>query len=120
MDQIDFRKALFSAGAGAAYEYWNSSSFNSPMSAAVRGGMVSVGTDVMGNFLNFEEGNVLMNAMLAGALNGAWGRMQSSNSNLTKDILIGAVREAAVNFVSDALEERGGVPGMLQHGINLV
>lgn len=126
MDQINVRKALISGGIGAGMCFINNKRQEpggktvGPVNCAIRGAGVSVATDVISGFVGQDpEDNLITTSLIAGGLNAGWGRYQSSSSNLTKDFFMGALANAGAGYVAGALDERGGIVGMIGHGVHV-
>lgn len=128
MDNLDFRKAMLNAGLSAGTTWVMPSVANgSAMSQAVRGGAVSLGTDLVGGMMNYDSSdNLIITSAIAGGLNAAYGRwsggggLGGGGSNLTRDFFMGALLHAAAGTIADSLEDGGGVVGVFQHGFNRV
>ena len=128
MDNLDFRKAMLNAGLSAGTTWVMPSVANgSAMSQAVRGGGVSLATDLVGGFMNYDSGdNLIITSAIAGGLNAAYGRWSDGGGgfggggNLTRDFFMGALLHAAAGTIADSLEDGGGVVGVFQHGFNRV
>lgn len=125
MESIDIRKALISGGLNAASTMLMPSG-STALQQGIRGAVVSVGTDVIGGFAGYDSDNLIVTSAIAGGLNTAYGKWNNrgalgeGSGNMTRDFFMGALLHAAAGTVADSLEERGGFPGMIQHGINSV
>lgn len=125
MDNLDFRKAIISGGLSAGATWvMPSAAPGSAMSQAVRGGGVSLATDLVGGMVGYNsDDNLIITSAIAGGLNAAYGHWSGGGfggGNLTRDFFMGALLHAAAGTMSDALEDGGGVVGVFQHGFNRV
>lgn len=126
MDNIDFRKAALSAGISAGFKAIAKDKMAEPsyLKAAMRGSIVSVGTDVVGGIVHYDSSNnLLVSSAIAGGLNVLYGKYSNNGmmqGNLTKDFFMGAVTNAAAGYGSNWLDDRGGLPAMISHGVNIV
>lgn len=129
MEQVNIKKALIQGGVNAGVHYFQEGELDEmTIQAALRGGLVSIGSDVVGSMIGLhgapDNSNVFLDSMVAGMLSAGVGRFQDEDSNLTQDFFWGAIANMSSEYLLDWWEGMGGdhamFPALTQRGVNLV